>query len=412
VTTDVIVIGAGAAGLAAVAELEGARLRVTCLEARDRIGGRIYTVPSAYPIELGAEFIHGRPKEIFDVVAAAGLHAIETGGRMLHIPETIHEAPDGGRVLEDLKTRTSPDNDETFQSFLDRGPYEEGEKKAATGFIEGFNAARKEEVSVASIAKDMRAGEEIDGDSSFRIQEGYVAVARALAGSTASVRLGSVVDSIEWQPGACTVKLHSGETLRSSRVLVTVPLGVLQSGAIRFVPEPHEILEAVRALRFGQAARVVLRFGRAFWEDDPRFEDAGFILSDEPVFPTWWTTLPTRTPILTGWSAGPKADPLIGLSKDEVVERALDSLGRILGREPARLENGWYHDWHADPFARGAYSYVPAGALPAREALARPVEDTLYFAGEAIDLAGYGGTVHGAIVSGRRAARQILESVL
>jgi len=112
-----------------------------------------------------------------------------------------------------------------------------------------------------------------------------------------------------------------------------------------------------------------------------------------------------------GWSAGPKADPLLGLCEEEIYERALVSLERILGRAPEPAGGRHFYDWHADPFARGAYSWVPAGALPARGALARPVSDTLYFAGEATDLDGYGGTVHGAIASGRRAARQILESL-
>ena len=90
------------------------------------------------------------------------------------------------------------------------------------------------------------------------------------------------------------------------------------------------------------------------------------------------------------------------------MRRALESLEQILGTRPAAVTGTWFHDWHADPFARGAYSWVPAGALPARDTLARPVADTLYFAGEATDLLGYGGTVHGAIASGRRAARQII----
>jgi monoamine oxidase len=115
-----------------------------------------------------------------------------------------------------------------------------------------------------------------------------------------------------------------------------------------------------------------------------------------------------RAPVLPAWSAGPKADALRGLSTRDVEVRAIESLRRIMGVEPARVEQAWTHDWYADPFSRGAYSYVPAGGLWAREVLARPVEHTLYFAGEAIDLLGYGGTVHGAIASGRRAARQIL----
>jgi monoamine oxidase len=217
--------------------------------------------------------------------------------------------------------------------------------------------------------------------------------------------LNSEVAAIEWAPGKCGVRLRSGETERASRVVVTVPLGVLQARGIRFNPEPREIFEAVHSLRFGQAVRVTIRFERAFWEDD-----AGFIMSDEPVFPTWWTMLPVRAPVLTGWSAGPKADALLGLPEGEVIERALASLRRMVRVEPTRVERAWFHDWHADRFARGAYSWVPAGALSAREALAAPVADTLYFAGEAIDLMGYGGTVHGAIASGRRAARQIIEA--
>jgi monoamine oxidase len=198
------------------------------------------------------------------------------------------------------------------------------------------------------------------------------------------------------------------ETLHAERLVITVPLGVLQDGAIRFDPEPTHTLVAARALEFGQAIRVTLRFDRAFWEDEEKFAGASFLFSDEHVFPTWWTTRPVAAPVITGWSAGPKADALLGKNKTEVIRAALDSLGRILGMPLGRVENAWFHDWHADPFARGAYSYVPAGALAARRRLCEPVQDTLYFAGEATDLLGYGGTVHGAIASGNRAAGQVL----
>jgi monoamine oxidase len=159
--------------------------------------------------------------------------------------------------------------------------------------------------------------------------------------------------------------------------------------------------------------RVVLRFSHAWWEERGDFTDAGFWLSQENYFPTWWNTLPARTSLLTGWSAGPHADNLLGLTKSEIIQRALEDLSRLTGHSlhnlKASLQAAHFHNWHDDPFARGAYSYVPAGALHEREALAQPVENTLFFAGEATELNGHSATVHGAIATGYRAAQQVLK---
>ncbi|MGH9610184.1 MAG: flavin monoamine oxidase family protein, partial [Bryobacteraceae bacterium] len=165
-------------------------------------------------------------------------------------------------------------------------------------------------------------------------------------------------------------------------------------------------------LAFGQVVRIVLRFREPFWRENPAVADAGFILSNETAFPTWWTSLPIHADVLVGWSAGPRADALLAKTKPEVVAEGIAALARILGQKRERvealLERAYYHDWHADPFACGAYSYAPAGAFPAREALAQPVEDTLFFAGEAAETLGHSATVHGAILSGRRAARKAM----
>uniref|UniRef100_Q01NZ3 Tryptophan 2-monooxygenase n=1 Tax=Solibacter usitatus (strain Ellin6076) TaxID=234267 RepID=Q01NZ3_SOLUE len=408
---NVIVIGAGAAGLAAARDLRRAGRNVLCLEARGRIGGRILTVHdplTTVPVELGAEFVHGRPSQIWDIVREARLEVRETAGHMVSAADS---GGDMDRVLKDVKQRGREEPDESFLSFVERGGYAPEDRQTASGYVEGFNAARKERIGVASLAQDERAADAIDGECSFHIGAGYDALAQAL--DCGSVRLHSIVEAVEWRRGSASVRVRSAldghrEMLLAERVVITVPLGVLQAGAIRFDPEPPHIMEAARALEFGQAVRITLRFDRAFWEEKEKFAGASFIFSEEPVFPTWWTTRPVVTPIIIGWSAGPKADPLLGKSQMEVITAALGSLERIVGTPPARLENAWFHDWHADPFARGAYSYVPAGALPARRRLSEPVEDTLYFAGEATDLLGYGGTVHGAIASGNRAAAQIL----
>lgn len=408
---DVLIIGAGASGLAAAHDLLAAGLRVCCLEARDRIGGRILTIHDAatpLPIELGAEFVHGRPSEIFDLSDHSGLHLYETGGRPVSLVEGGEDPEeDGFKILEDLTRSATEANDETFQSFLERSHYADAQKQQAAAFVEGFNASRRDVIGTASLAQDQRAADAIDGDRSFRLREGYDALIHVLARGV-DVRLNSVVDAIQWKPGAVTLRISAGDPVHARRVLVTVPLGVLQAGAIRFDPEPFATLAAARALRFGDAVRVTFLFDRPFWDDHPETAHAGFLFSAEPLFPVWWTGLPLEPRAITGWSAGPKADALLGLPADEVFARAVATLSRLLKTPALPPHRAWFHDWHADPFARGAYSYVPAGALTARRILAEPVADTLYFAGEATDLLGYGGTVHGAIASGRRAAKQIL----
>ncbi|HTS62553.1 MAG TPA: NAD(P)/FAD-dependent oxidoreductase [Candidatus Acidoferrales bacterium] len=402
---DAVIIGAGAAGLAAAQDLLRAGAKICCLEARDRIGGRILTVhgEAPAPVELGAEFVHGRPPEIFELAERAGIGIYETAGRMVGLGE---EEADSGSVMEELSRTATEERDETFQSFLERTSFSRAQKEQAAAFVEGFNAARRELIGVASIAQDKQASDRIDGESSFRVREGYDALIRALA-SGVEVRLGRAVEAIEWKPGAVKIFTRA-EPIEARSVLVTVPLGVLQSGAIRFDPEPTDAMAAARALRFGDAIRVTFLFDHAFWDQQPETAGIGFLFSEEPLFPVWWTGRPAEPLLITGWSAGPKADPLIGQPRDAIVAQALATLSRIMKTQPPNPRGVWFHDWNADPFSRGAYSYVPAGALPARRKLAEPVADTLYFAGEATDLLGYTGAVHGAIASGRRAAAQIL----
>jgi len=411
---DVVIIGAGASGLAAAQDLIAAGLRVCCLEARDRVGGRILTAHDAatpLPIELGAEFVHGKPSEIFGLAGRAGIHLYETGGRPVSLVSGgENPEEDGFRILEDLAKSATEENDETFQHFLDRSSYSPAQKQQAAAFVEGFNAARREVIGTAALAKDQRAGDKVEGDRTFRVREGYDALIHSLARGV-DVRLNAVVEAIVWKPGSATIRVSAAEPVQARRVIITAPLGVLHAGAIRFDPEPVAALAAARALRVGDAFRVTFLFERAFWDDNPETAHAGFLFSEEPQFPVWWTGRPAEPPAITGWSAGPKADALLGLSADEVIARARETLIRVL--KPAALppHRAWFHDWHADPCARGAYSYVPARALPARRKLAEPVEHTLYFAGEHTDLIGYGGTVHGAIASGRRAAQQIAQDL-
>lgn len=429
---EVLIIGAGAAGLSALRELDRAGVDVLCLEARDRIGGRILTVRdphSPVPLELGAEFIHGRPKEIWSIIRAGNLAAYDVTDHALYIESGKVQSRDEawllvGRVNDEIRKAAAHGPDQSFAEFISRTNHANETKRLATNFVEGFNAAREEIVGIASLAQDMQAADEIDGDRSFRLLSGYDAIPHHLLAciqdAHSKLRLNTAVKAADWRPGSVVIRarsplLGSQCTFSAHQVIFTVPLGVLQNGSIQFTPEPAETLSAARRLAFGQVFRAVVCFREAVWEQNPDLADAGFLLSDHPVFPTWWTTLAVRAPVLTGWSAGPRADPLLGQSRETVLSYALQSLATMIGTNAGELsgfvESFYFHDWQADPFACGAYSYVPVNQLPAREFLALPVEDTLYFAGEATELNGHSATVHGAIASGVRAARQVLDNL-
>jgi len=427
---DVVVIGAGVSGLATAATLSRAGRSVICLEASNSIGGRIRTVHdplSAVPIELGAEFVHGRPPEIWDSVRDAGLTVCANTAHAIHM--------DQGRILADTKigklaerslarlAKSHARSDESFGEFLRHSRQKADVKTWARIYVEGFNAARSEVIGVESLKQDKKAAEKIDGERTFRILDGYDAVPayflRCIRSWPDTIRLQSMVERVQWRRGHVAVHYRragaqSTGTLTCSQLMVTVPLGVLQAeaaerGGIRFEPEPGNILKAARKLAFGQAYRVTFQFAEAFWVDDGHLKDFGFLLSREKLFPTWWSTYPAMSANLTAWTAGSAADELSGLEPAAIADRALESLRRILRRTIPQPRSFHFRDWQRDPFVRGAYSYTPAGALPARRQLGRPVDQTLYFAGEAAESNGHSGTVHGAIASGVRAAKTLLE---
>jgi len=196
-----------------------------------------------------------------------------------------------------------------------------------------------------------------------------------------------------------------------------------EPGAVRFVPDlPPQKQAALSKLAMGKAIRVTLRFQQRFWDDlrpphsteSKSLANMSFLLSHQDWFPTWWTTMPEKLPIITGWAPFHCAERLSGKSTEFVVDKCLHSLSRVLRISRSELESllahAYWHDWQSDPLSRGAYSYVKTGGDEAQHTLAAPVEDTLFFAGEATDISGHNGTVHGAIATGYRAAKQVLST--
>jgi monoamine oxidase len=415
---DVIVIGGGVAGLAAARDLSAAGRQVLLLEARERLGGRIFTqYANGYPVELGAEFVHGCPPEILGLAAENGLPLAELQWNVLRRKDRQWtDAAETMSSMDRLFERMSAaetEPDQSFQNFLDHVDAPENVKQQALQFVEGFHAADPGRISVHSLIKSNTADQQIDGDRQFRFERGYQPFVEIIADHlNARVQLRTEVNGVAWKPGDVQVQTVDGRTYRASRVLITVPLGVLKAGVIRFTPELPEKQQALQLLEMGRVRRVSLCFQRKFWEKGRRFQDVSFFLTDDPQFPAWWTSNPLPFPILTAWAAGHYAQAFSQIHADQVIDRALDSLASILEMEPASVrrefKNGFTYDWQSDPFSRGAYSYALVGGSSAGCVLAAPVADTLFFAGEATDCEGHNGTVHGAIASGRRAAKEIL----
>ncbi|MFL5494715.1 MAG: flavin monoamine oxidase family protein, partial [Gemmatimonadales bacterium] len=263
-----------------------------------------------------------------------------------------------------------------------------------------------------------------DGEQSSRLREGYDRLiewlrARLPAGLV-ELRLEARITDIEWSPGVVRVSTRDprgrSSEVTGSKAIITLPLGVLKAGpesagAVRIEPAPSGWSTSLGALHMGIAHRVILQFEEIWWAKPDGTLPSFVHGSDEP-FPVWWTSLPRKVPILTGWVGGPHAARLAGLTSGALLDCALESAGAILGERPAalrdRLVQSYTHDWLSDPFAMGAYSYGGVGAREARRLLAAPVSGTLFLAGEATAEAGRNATVHGALGSGRRAAREAL----
>ena len=422
---DVIVIGGGVAGLAAARRLveSSPAPRVLLLEGRDRLGGRILThrtVDHPLPIDLGPEFIHGRPPETFGLLAESGLIAVDIPFHHYDASETPPSEDDGpwDAAEELLSKMTVPENgDESFDDFLRRHPETPAEvARRARAYVEGFNAAEAGRISVQSILESNAEEDAQDGERQHRLIGGYDQLIAALAAAVTRagrIECGVVVRRVAWQAGRVEVTAETAAGLRTYRArqaVVALPLGVLQQPAdaptgVRFEPDVPTRSLIQDKLVMGDVRKFTLRCRSPFWEVWAD-RDVSFLHKLDAPIPVWWTKIPMRTPLLVGWAGGSNAKSLAG-DAASLRRAAVESLAMIFDKPSATIDAeilGLYaHDWQADPFARGAYSYVAVGGADAPDRLAEPIAGTLFFAGEHTHR-GLIGTVAGAIRTGYRAA--------
>ena len=422
---DVCVVGGGVAGLSAAERLAIEGKSVILLEARDRLGGRILTEFSqsapGLPVELGAEFIHGHDPELFTVIESARLDVTEVSGAMYSGSSNGLEPVGEDGTIDDLLSSPRLTNvDQAFWNFLQKAHPPKHLAERVLSFVEGFNAADATRIGTKSLGHQQQAEDEIDGDESWRIAGGYqrlVDTLRDRLESRVDLHLTAVVTEVNWKRDQvvtiATLQSDTPVSVKSKAAIITVPLGVLQgrkpSSRIRFDPVP-KIFDELGFLVAGSAVRINLLFEEPVWAEAA--PHAGFIFSREQCLPTWWTRSGPSGFLLTGWAGGPKAEIVPVDSVDHLTSLALATLSKLLQRSEAdlrsELRSAHFHDWQADPFSCGSYSYVAVGGFNFSQLVAEPVENTLWFAGEAIARDGHWGTVHGAMRSGRRAAETLL----
>ncbi|MEL6063935.1 MULTISPECIES: flavin monoamine oxidase family protein [unclassified Methylobacterium] len=403
----VVVVGAGSAGLAAAARLRDAGQTVTVLEARDRIGGRAFTDTALgpdCPFDAGAEYIHWAEHNPWAPIArAAGARFAREDGWARTLTIDGRAATDAERAarrvgFSGLDALLQPKNGDPSLAEAARagGPSAE---QAAAG------------LSRLSLGEDPERVSAVDYDRLWSGTDlwvdGYGAlVARHFA--DVPVRLGCPVQAIDWSGPEVRVE-SAGGTLTAAAVIVTVPVGVLHGGALRFTPDLTETHRAaLDGLHMGAYTKIGLRLdpGKI---DPAAFGDAVSIATGGPTL--YFEMGPFGRPLAVANLGGDGARDLCRAGEAEAVALATERLGAILGgKARGAVLGGRLASWWTDPYAHGSYAIVSPGHAEARDRLRAPLGGRVFLAGEA--LAGGGAmTVGGATLDGERAARDVLKAL-
>ena len=417
----VIIIGAGMAGLSAARKLVDAGKSVIVLEARKRIGGRIYTDRSlGFAAELGANWIHGVDKNpLVDLAQASGAQGVvfdhndiavlSGSGRPLNgadqyanlysvFEQAIQSvgATCGGKPAQDALS--GPITNALQQAGLEAGDREIMDVIVDREFSGDYGAGPK---LLNSCANEI--GEAFEGDDLIIIN-GYDRLPQMLSQGV-KVQLGEPVESLRWTESGVSV-LTSKTRYSAGHCICTVPLGVLKSGAIKFetdLPDTH--LEAIDRIGFGSFAKTIVTFEN---EAVLPKTNVAFAPNKRRVFRNLiGLSGVAGRPAVMAYCGGEDAIAAAKMTDRAIAQEIAESVALARRSASSRIANVLVSRWSEDPFAQGAYSY-PGITTKAEdfENLALPVDERLYFAGEAASP--YFGTVHGAHLSGNKAAQLII----
>lgn len=418
---DVLVIGAGAAGLMAALEMAQTGQEVAVIEANERIGGRIFTLQQEKtPFELGAEFIHGNLPLTKSILEKAGVRTVPVAGTLWQYKNGQLQKQED--FLEDYaalaKKFKNINTDKSVADFLAQdleGHQYEDLRFSLKNYVEGYYAADTEKASTVALCEELTKGDE----EQYRVEGSYGLLINYLYRQCRQSKVffytGQPVTQLRWQKNEVEV-LANGKTYRGKKAVITVPLGVLQQDGIAFSPALPAVKAWAKQLGFGHVVKLVFRFEKAFWKDSSftggkHLGNMSFLFSGEAI-PTWWTHFPTDDAVLVGWLAGPGAKAEQALTDEAITGKALSALSRLFNMNVVTLQQQvasvHRHNWSADPRSCGAYSYQVVGGAQIIHNLLQPVEGTLFFAGEGLHNGPEIGAVEAALHSGREAARRVI----
>ncbi|MBP2476888.1 monoamine oxidase [Crossiella equi] len=408
---DVIVVGAGAAGLGAARALADAGRQVLVIEARDRVGGRLWTDATSLsvPVERGAELVHGRKVSLWELIRKQWLRTKPLSSFLRRdpgspwLPEDSRQVWDfpRGRPMEPLPETGPGEDAETYLTRI--GLPREFLPLGLLGYENDLGSLRTRPAhEAAEVVSKLLAGRLGDlewregGD--FRVLGGYAQVLPPLAKGL-NVRLGAVVRRIEHGPDGVTVHTDAGAA-QARQLVLTLPLGVLQQDGVEFDPPlPPERREALHAITQLPVCKVVLEFPQPVLPKPGRgFAD--FTANPAGVWDASEGYRGFAGQIVVTWAVGEAAEELWAMPEEQRLGQAVRTVRRIAGAPRAQAVGAVVHDWASDPFARGAYTIHPD--RDAVKTIMAPLGESVFWGGVVES------TVDRALDSGRAAAAQVL----